>query len=102
MQNQVIDLLASARQLQEDLENEAESLQGKADKETALKKVNSLLKQLKNEEGAYPQEMLVSQISYLYNMINGADQVPGQDAEERYRELLDKFDALKKESGTGP
>ncbi len=102
MQNQVIDLLASARQLQEDLENEAESLQGKADKETALKKVNSLLKQLKNEEGAYPQEMLVSQISYLYNMINGADQVPGQDAEERYRELLNTFEALKKESGTGP
>jgi len=35
----------------------------------------------------------------LYYMINGADQVPGQDASERYQELLAQYESLKKQSG---
>jgi hypothetical protein len=96
MQIQVIDLLNKAGKLQEDLVKEAESLEGKADQSARLNEVNSLLKQLKNEEGAYPQEMLLSQISYLYRMISGADQLPGNDARERYKELLAEFESLKK------
>ena len=96
MQNQVLELHQKAVNLQQDLEKEAESLKDKAGKEARLNQVNSVLKQLKNDEGAYPQEMLLSQISYLYYMINGADQVPGQDAQERYRELVAELQALEK------
>ena len=60
--------------------------------------MNSILNQLKNDEGAYPQEMLLSQIYYLYNMLNGADQVPGRDALVRYDELVAELEALKKQA----
>ena len=97
IQLKVIKLLSEARKLQTDLEKEVKSLKGKAGKETQLKKINGFLDQLKNAEGAYPKQMLVAQISYLYNIVNGTDQVVGQDAVERYQELLSTFEALKKE-----
>ncbi len=96
MQLRVRDLHAEARKVQDELEKEAESLEGKADKKKRLEEVNLLLKELKNDEGAYPQEMLLSQIAYLYYMVNGADQVLGKDAEERYEELVSELENLKK------
>jgi hypothetical protein len=98
LQNQVIELHGKTRQLQEHLEKEADALKDKAGQEARLEKINSLLKQVKNDEGAYPREMLLSQISYLYDMINGADQVPGRDARDRYGELLDEYERLNEES----
>lgn len=100
MQNKVINLLSQARRLQTDLEEEAEALEGKKSKAKVarLEKVNDVLRQLKNDEGAYPQQMLVSQISYLLNMISGADQLPGRDAEERYETLVGKLNAVRGES----
>lgn len=97
MQLKVIDLLSEARKLQTDLEEEVKTLKEKAGKEAQLEKINGFLEQLKNADGAYPKQMLVSQISYLYNMLRGADQVLGQDVAERYQELLATFGALKKE-----
>jgi hypothetical protein len=35
----------------------------------------------------YPQPMLTDQISYLFNMINTADQAPGKEAEDRFEVL---------------
>ena len=102
MQNKVIDLLSEARQLQADLEKEAKDLKGKtATVQIArLDNVNSVLKQLKNEEeGAYPQQMLVSQISYLLNMISSADQLPGKEAEGRYLQLVSELNKVKQNSG---
>ena len=98
LQNQVIEFHGKTRQLQEHLEKEADALKDKAGQEARLEKINSLLKQVKNDEGAYPREMLLSQISYLYDMINGADQVPGRDARDRYGELLDEYERLNEES----
>jgi photosystem II stability/assembly factor-like uncharacterized protein len=98
MQLQVRDLHAEARRFQEDLENEAKSLEGKAEEKKRLEEVNSLLKEIKNDEGAYPQQMLLSQIGYLYYMVNGADQVLGNDARERYEELVVELDRLKKKN----
>lgn len=95
MQQKVMDLLSEARQFQNTLEKEATSLQGK--KSVRLNKVNTALKQLKNASGAYPQQMLVSQISFLLNMISSADQIPGQDAKNRFKELTIQFHALKNE-----
>ena len=40
------------------------------------------------------EPMLTAQISYLYNMINAADQAPGQEAEMRFAELNQQFQAL--------
>ncbi|MEM7484927.1 MAG: hypothetical protein AAF348_06930 [Bacteroidota bacterium] len=93
MQQKVVALLSEARLLQDSLENEAKKLKDKEENTERLEQVKAVLKQLKNEEGAYPQQMLVAQISYIYNMVNGADQVIGKDVMNRYNEL--KTDLLK-------
>ena len=90
MQNKVISLMSEANKLQSELESEVKKAKG-----NRLEKLKSILKQLKNDKGAYPQQMLVSQISYLYYMISGADQLPGQEAENRYEELVELLDNLK-------
>lgn len=97
MQLQVMDLLSNARQLQAKLEKEAKTLKGKDDQKPRLKQVETVLKKLKNDEGTYPQQMLVAQISYLNYMISGADQKLGKDAAERLIALKSQFEALKKE-----
>jgi len=43
--------------------------------------------------------MLLSQIAYLYYMVNGADQIPGNDATERFEKLESELTRLKSESG---
>ena len=53
--------------------------------------IQVLLKQLNNEKGAYPQQMLISQISYLLNMVSRADQLPGKDATDRLVELENEW-----------
>jgi photosystem II stability/assembly factor-like uncharacterized protein len=90
MLNKVSDLLSDARKLQDDLEKEAKSLKDKKakDKLERLEKVNAILNQLKNDDGAYPKQMLVSQISYLLNILDGADKLPGQEEKDRYQELF--------------
>lgn len=99
MQNQVLALLSKARKLQTELEKKSKSLKDKANEASQLEHTNSLLKQLKNDEGAYPKQMLVAQISYLYFMVNGADQKLGQDAAERYQELVGQFTKIKDAAG---
>ncbi len=98
MLNKVTDLLSDARRLQDDLEKEAKSLKDKKAKADRLEKVNALLSQLKNDEGAYPQQMLVSQISYLLNILDGADKLPGQEEKDRYQELIQQFNKVKQEA----
>ncbi|MEM7084913.1 MAG: hypothetical protein AAF489_01945 [Bacteroidota bacterium] len=100
MQNKVMALLSEARRFQADLEEQAETLEGKKAKAKVarLEKINTVLNQLKNADGAYPQQMLVSQISYLLNMISGGDQLPGQDAEERYETLVNELNTVKARS----
>jgi hypothetical protein len=46
---------------------------------------------------AYSQPMLIDQISYLREMLNTADQLPGKDAYERFKSLkMDVEDILRK------
>ncbi|MBN2416548.1 hypothetical protein JXO52_11940 [bacterium] len=61
---------------------------------TMLETVDSLLN---TGEGPYPQPMLISQISYLYSMLDRADQQPGKDARERYMELRDRCRRIRSE-----
>ncbi len=96
-QREVTELLSEARLYQQKLEEEAEGLEKKKDRASKdrLDKVNDALDRLRNAEGAYPQQMLVSQIGYLLNMVNGADQEIGADARKRFRDLGTLFEAVK-------
>jgi len=93
MQQKVIDLLSEARILQDKLEKEAKALKGKKSKR--LQNINRVLKLMRNDRIVYPQQMLVSQIGYLLNMISNADQIPGQEAVNRYEELKNEIEKLK-------
>ena len=44
-------------------------------------KINTILKQLKNDSGAYPQQMFIAQVSYLLYIISGVGQKLVQEAE---------------------
>lgn len=101
MQKKVINLLSDARKLEASLEKEAKSLKKKKAKAKVarLEQINVALKQLQNEKkGAYPQQMMLSQISYLLNMISRADQLPGEEAKSRYETLVVQFNKLKQEA----
>ena len=92
----IVDLLSEARKLEKQLTDEQEGLNDKGDERSEaeqqrLDQVNVALTELKDAEVIYPRPMLTRQISYLYNMINTADQAPGKEAEMRYQELRGKF-----------
>jgi photosystem II stability/assembly factor-like uncharacterized protein len=42
----------------------------------------------------YPRPRLVNQISFLYNMLNTADQKPGKEFYERFDELSDQYEVI--------
>ncbi|WP_419211609.1 WD40/YVTN/BNR-like repeat-containing protein [Maribacter sp. X9] len=90
-QNKVIDLLSEANKFQADVEAELKKTKD-ADKKENLE---SVLKQLKNEEGAYPKPVLVGQISYLSYIVGDADKEVGKDTKERYTELVNQLQELK-------
>jgi len=54
--------------------------------------------ELVTAEGRYMTPMIIDQISYLYSMLDRADQKPGRDAYERYNELHKKVESLKSEN----
>ena len=89
---QLVELLSEARKLEKRLTNEQENLEGKGDERSdagqqRLDQIESVLEDLKTADIIYPQPMLTGQISYLYNMINKADQAPGKEAEDRFEVL---------------
>lgn len=96
MSQKIGELVTASQKLQNTLENELKKLKGEKGKIVRQDKVESALKQLKTDSGAYPQPMLTNQIMYLYNIIGNADQLPGKDAEIRFKELTNKFEELKK------
>jgi photosystem II stability/assembly factor-like uncharacterized protein len=96
IQTKLIALLSDARRFQDRLETEVKTLKDKKGRRAKkrLTQLNATLQEIKNDDGAYPQQMLVSQISYLYNMVNGVDQVIGKDVLDRYKELAERFKEL--------
>ena len=99
-QIKVRDLLNKALLLVNNLEIEQETLENKENvtkaDETKLSKIKTALEELRTREGIYEQPMLTSQIQYLYNMMNKADQEIGQDALDRFVELKNSFETLQK------
>ena len=97
---QLVDLLSEAWKLEIQLTEEQENLEGKGGfmsdtEQQRLSQIDSVLEELKTDDIIYPQPMLTAQVSYLYNMINTADQAPGQEAEDRYAVLAAKFIGIK-------
>ncbi|MDO6472860.1 hypothetical protein [Maribacter sp. 1_MG-2023] len=91
-ENKVLALLTEARKFQSQLEKEIKKTTG--DKKASLEKT---LKEIKNDEGAYPQQMLVPQIAYLSYIVGGADKVPGNEEVERLKDLQRQFTAIKEQ-----
>ena len=86
---QIVELLSEARKLEKQLTDEQVDLEGKGDEKSEfeqrrLEQIESVLEDLKTADIVYPQPMLTGQISYLFNMINTADQAPGKEAEDRF------------------
>ena len=102
LQLEITELLSSARRLEDALATEQEELE-EIETDTGLsvqqrKRMEaSILCSLRTAEGIYMEPMLTAQISYLFNMINAADQAPGQEAESRFAELRQQFLALSAE-----
>lgn len=92
-ENKVLNLLTEARKFQSELE--AEIKKSKGDKKQSLETV---LKLIKNEEGAYPQQMLVPQIAYLSYIVGGVDKIPGNEEVVRLKDLQQQLTALKSQT----
>ncbi|MEP3379955.1 MAG: hypothetical protein ABJO28_05195 [Maribacter dokdonensis] len=92
-ENKVLDLLTEARKFQSELE--AEIKKSKGDRKESLE---SVLKAIKNDEGAYPQQMLVPQIAYLSYIVGGADKIPGNEEVERLKDLEQQLQAVKQKA----
>ncbi|MDN5202364.1 hypothetical protein QQ008_13340 [Fulvivirgaceae bacterium BMA10] len=105
----LVSLLSDARKFADVLSAEQGKL-SKKKKESLLSDeegkrlayIEKLLKELITKDGTYEQPMLIDQISYLYNLSNGADQLPGKDATDRYAELNEMFQKLQTSVRFGP
>lgn len=89
LQLKVRDLLSEVRKLEDDL-----SKKEKEANDTDKGKITEALEKLKTQEGIYMQPMISDQVSYLYSMLNRADQVPGKDAYDRFEELKGMLDEV--------
>jgi photosystem II stability/assembly factor-like uncharacterized protein len=71
------------------------------DNETSLgiEALKAIQSEVTTAEGRYPEPMLIDQISYLYSMLDQADQLPGKDAYDRYHSLEKNLYNLKKKVG---
>jgi hypothetical protein len=93
----VAQLTADAQQLQADLRAARQRLE-QAENAAALTRLASIERRAANEPGqAYPQQMLIPQISYLSGIVTRADNRPHRDAFERHDELRRELDALRAE-----
>jgi len=90
-----IDKQVDLKQNVKDLLSKARKMQYKLEKtEDPEQKVSEAIESLKTKEGTYRKPKLIDQIAYLYNMLLGADQLPGRDAYKRFEELNEQFNQL--------
>ncbi len=93
--NRVLDLQERARSFAARVDSLYDPLNKRIEQGERLSKresrqyehVSRIRNLLVNATGAYPQPMLLSQISYLNSMISRTDQKPGRDAWIRFEEL---------------
>lgn len=96
LQNKIMTLLENARRYEDNLIHEINKLEKVATPDLVqISKLKEKLGLLKTKEGTYMKPMLLDQISYLYSILNKADQPPGKDTYERYEALETLFDEIK-------
>lgn len=97
-QVEIRDLLSQSRKLQHELNKEHKKLKAKKqpseNEKNRMEQIEEALAKLKTAEGIYPQPMLADQLSYLYSALNRADQVPGQDAMQRFENLRNQLEQV--------
>ena len=101
---QLVELLSAARKLEKQLTDEQQGLEDKGDaisdsEQQRLNQIVDVLADLKTDDIIYPQPMLTGQISYLYNMINTADQAPGKEAKDRFEVLTARLREITASTG---
>ncbi|MDH3440885.1 MAG: hypothetical protein OEM63_09045, partial [Gammaproteobacteria bacterium] len=106
MQLVLVDMLSEARQFEKEVAEEHDALESRSEELTPeeaerLLLVTDVLNEVKDAEIIYPKPMLVRQISFLLNMISGADQAPGIEAADRLAELSADFSELQARYGDG-
>ena len=92
-ENKVLDLLTEARKFLSNLETEIKKSKGER-----KQSLETILKTIKNDEGAYPQQMLVPQIAYLSYIVGGSDKIPGNEEVERLKDLQQQLNTVKQEA----
>ena len=88
----VVDLLSAANQKANEIKEKIKRLQ--PNERSEKERLEKIYHQLVRSKGRYTQTKLINQISYLYNIISQADQLPGRDVYERYEELKKELEAL--------
>jgi photosystem II stability/assembly factor-like uncharacterized protein len=86
------DAIGESRQLSGKLRTAREQAKDDAGRVATIDKV---LARLVTASGPYPQPMLIDQFSNVARMLGQADQKPGKDAWDRYRDLARELDAVK-------
>ena len=90
-QLRTVTLLGEARQLAQQLQEELDT----AEDDDRIATLEAAIAALETEDGIYMQPMLIAQISYLYNMVRNADQLPGAEATDRLRVLTAEFENVR-------
>ena len=88
----ILSLRERAQKLSEQLETLRRKLDQGTDQTGLRAQVRTALSEIRNAlvtaPGRYPMPMLLDQIGYLSSMLDRADQRPGNEAYQRYEELL--------------
>jgi len=94
----VRDLVSDANKVVARLRAAQQKLKGATGAQAEeLTKLNALADELITSPIRYSEPKLLTHITYLYSMTNGADQRPGKDAVDRLRVLRKSLDDKKKE-----
>ena len=88
---EVMKLYNQASKMSRKVEGLLEKKNLPAHQKKALQSINE---KLNTTEGRYMTPMLVDQLRYLSSMLDRADQRPGKDAFDRYKELSKQFEGL--------
>ena len=89
----ILETMAEAEAVDERVQAGLERANGDAREgfEALDRRMNTL------EEGSYQTPMLQDQLSYLYSMLNRADQKPGRDAYQRHDQLQAELEEIRRE-----
>ncbi|MEX1183726.1 MAG: hypothetical protein WEF86_10870 [Gemmatimonadota bacterium] len=93
---QVAALIADGAELEDELRTARQRLVA-ANDSAGLQQIQAIEDLVFTASTAYPQPMLISQISFLNGIVSRGDNRPNRDAFERYRELRAEVDRLRAE-----